>query len=313
MPSTQDKIRELVKEIEQLKLVNAHYTTQLAELESQNQAYEVLETRLIRLYEEIESLESKGITAMFHSIIGNKEKRLEKARSAYYEVNLECVNLKKSIDALEYELEIVSRKADHLEEKERELSSLLDVREEELREEDSIQGKRLRKLLGEISENDHRLQLTGSIINSGKLTMKKVTMTILALREAFNLGPWEKTGKKRPKLRGYHRKRAISDAKHLASEAIRALDNFEKDLAGIGVKFQAEELDMKSFNTILDVFLDNMIADFIFQQKSQKNLAILNRIADDVKSALVALEKEYQNFQNMEQSLMDTKEKLLMN
>jgi len=312
MSSTQDKISEINKEIEQLILVNEHFRMRSAELDSLNRTFDELETKLLRLYEEIESLESKSITAMFHSFIGNKEQRLEKAKTAYYETNLQCVDCKKDTDSLEYELGILSKKAGKLQEKQQELKSLLDVREEELKDEDSIQGKRLRKLLLEIQENDRRLQLTESIINSGKLTMKKVSMTILALREASNLGQWEKTGKRRPKMRGYNRKRAINDAKQLANESIRALDNFEKDLATIGVKFQAEELDLKSFNTILDVFFDNLIADFVFQQKAQKNLAALNRIMDDVKSAVETLQKEHQKLNDEDLRYAEAKEKILL-
>lgn len=312
MSSTQDKISALNKEIEQLILVNDHFKLRSAELDSLIRTFDELETRLLRLYDEIESLESKSITAIFHSFIGNKEQRLEKAKTAYYETNLLCVECKKDTDSLEYELGILSKKAAKLQEKQQELKSLLDVREEELKDEDSIQGKRLRKLLTEIQENDRRLQLTESIINSGKLTMKKVSMTILALREASNLGQWEKTGKRRPKMRGYNRKRAINDAKQLANESIRALDNFEKDLATIGVKFQAEELDLKSFNTILDVFFDNLIADFVFQQKAQKNLAALNRIMDDVKSAVETLQKEHQKLTDEDLRFAEAKEKILM-
>jgi chromosome segregation ATPase len=312
MLSTQDKIRELSTEIKQLVMVNEHFNSRFAELSSMNKDFEVLEIKLFRLYEEIESLESKSITSMFHSLIGNKEQRLDKAKAAYYETNIKYVAFKKNIETLEYEMDILSKKAAKLAERQQELSSLLAVREDELQEEDSIQGKRLRKLLGELEENDRHIQQVESILNSGRLTMKKVSMTILSLREASNWGQWEKTGKRRPPLRGQNRKRAINDAKQLANEAIRTLNNFEKDLAVVGIKFQAEELDLKSFNSVLDVILDNVISDFIFQQKAQKNLAALNRIMDDVKSAVEQLDKELIILKGAETQMLDSKEKFLL-
>lgn len=312
MLSTQDKIRELGAEINQLVRVNEHFISRTAELTVLNQEFEELEIKLFRLYDEVESLESKSINAMFHSLIGNKEQRLEKAKAAYYETNIKYVEFKKTIETLEYEMDILSKKAARLSERRQELSSLLAIREDELQEEDSIQGKRLRKLLSELEENDRHIQQVESILNSGRLTMKKVSMTILSLREASNWGRWEKTGKHRPPLRGQNRKRAINDAKQLANEAIRTLNNFEKDLADVGIKFQAEELDLKSFNSVLDVFLDNVISDFIFQQKAQKNLAALNRIMEDVKSAVEQLEKEHKILKDAEIQMLESKEKLLM-
>jgi len=312
MLSTQDKIRELSTEIKQLILVNDHLGSRSEELVVLNDKFEELEAKLFRYYEEIESLESKSITAMFHSLIGNKEQRLEKAKAAYYETNLQYVDFKKNIETLEYELDILAKKAGKLGERQQELSSMLAVREDELQGEDSIQGKRLRKLISELEENDRHIQLIESILNSGKLTMKKVSLTILSLREASNYGKWEKTGKHIPPLRGQNRKRAINDAKQLANESIRAMNNFEKDLATIGIKFQAEELDLRSFNTILDVFLDNLIADFVFQQKAQKNLASLNRIMDDIKAAVEQLEKALKKLKNEEIQLLEAKEKLLL-
>lgn len=312
MLSTQDKIRELGAEINQLVRVNEHFISRTAELTVLNQEFEELEIKLFRLYEEVESLESKSITAMFHSLIGNKEQRLEKAKAAYYETNIKYVEFKKTIETLEYEMDILSKKAATLSERRQELSSLLAIREDELQEEDSVQGKRLRKLLSELEENDRHIQQVESILNSGRLTMKKVSMTILSLREASNWGQWEKTGKHRPPLRGQNRKRAINDAKQLANEAIRTLNNFEKDLAAVGIKFQAEELDLKSFNSVLDVFLDNVISDFIFQQKAQKNLAALNRIMEDIKSAVEQLEKEHKILKDAEIQMLESKEKLLM-
>jgi hypothetical protein len=311
MAGTQDKIRLLNAEIAKLKSIEKHYTNAVEDLAEAKERRTKIEKELNNEYADIEALEKLTLKGVFHSILGDKKKQLEKARQDYLQVALKHNACKTEIETLEYEVKILQQKTDLLAELEDELKSLQKIRENELKIEDSPEGIQLRKLLTQIDDNIAFTTRIDEVRNSGKIASKKLSMASLALQEAKNWGNWDMMHK-RHRMSDYYKHSAIDDAKQFAFEAKRALIAYERDLDELGIHLNTKQLDISSLSSFMDIFFDNLITDWIFQQKIKKTLANINLVIKDVKRTLRKLE-EMQSSTSRELSvLIEKKEKLLV-
>jgi len=311
MSATQDKIRMVQEEIVKLKIVEKHYQSSIAELEKAERDFASIEKKLNDEFADIESLEKLTLKGVFHSILGDKKKQLEESRQEYLQLALKHNEMKTSIETLHFELKILRRKSDMLKQMETELEGLQKIREEELKVEDSVEGEQLRILLARIDRNIADSAMLDEIMSSGKKAMKKLSMAALSLQEAKNWGNWDMM-QKRQRMGEYYKHSAIDDAKRYAIDAKRALIAFERELYEIDLHLNIKQLDISSMSSFLDIFFDNLITDWIFQQKIKKTLSSVNLVIDDVKSVIKKLDLRQSDLQQELEDLIVQKEKVLV-
>ena len=311
MGGTQDKIRVLSAEIAKLQSIERHYQNSLADLKKAENQYVELEKKLHEEYSDIESLEKLTLKGIFHSILGDKQKQLEGARQEYLQAALKHNECKTNIETLQYEIRILKQKSNLLKELEDELKRLQEIREKELKIEDSPTGMKLRKLLAEIDDLIARSNRLGEIRNTGNVALKKLSMATLALQEAKNWGNWDRMHK-RHRMSDYYKHGAIDDAKQFAFDAKRALIAFERELDEIGLDLNTQQLDISSLSSFLDIFFDNLITDWIFQQKINKTLTNVNLIIDDVKEVMNTLDGKQKELETELTRVLESKERLLL-
>jgi len=310
MAATQDKIRLLNDQISKLRTIETHYQATKNELKLAELEFEKLEENLNEEYADIESLEKLTLKGVFHSILGNKEKQLEIARQEYLTATLKYKAAKTTIQTLQFELKILKRKTQLLQDLEAELIGLHKIRENELKVEPSPQGESLRHILLEIDDQITYSNSLDLVKNSGKLALKKLSMAVLALQEAKNWGDWDMMSK-RQKIGDYVKHSAIDDAKQFAFDAKRALLVFERELQEINMQLNTKQLEIGSLSSFLDVFFDNLITDWIFQQKIKKTLINLNEVIEDVKKSINAIDSNQEIISLKLASLIESKESIL--
>jgi len=209
-----------------------------------------------------------------------------------------------------FEVKILKRKTRGLQDLEAELIGLHKIRENELKVEPSPQGESLRHILLEIDDQITYSNSLDLVKNSGKLALKKLSMAVLALQEAKNWGDWDMMSK-RQKIGDYVKHSAIDDAKQFAFDAKRALLVFERELQEINMQLNTKQLEIGSLSSFLDVFFDNLITDWIFQQKIKKTLINLNEVIEDVKKSINAIDSNQENISLKLASLIESKESIL--
>jgi len=311
MSATQDKIRLLNEEITKLKTIENHYQSSKKELLEAQKEFEKLEHKLNDEYADIEALEKLTLKGVFHSILGDKKKQLEAARQEYLQVALKHNELKTTIETLNYELSILQKKSDMLKQLQTEQKGLQKIREKELRFEDSVQGEQLRIILKSIDTNIEESNRLEAIESSGKKALKKLSLSVLALQEAKNWGNWDMM-QKRHRMGDFYKHGAIDDAKKYAFDAKRALINFQRELGEIDMHLNTKEFDMSSMSSFLDIFFDNLITDWIFQQKIKKTLTNINIVIEDIKIIIGKLDQKQRNLESDLSGLLLQKEKILI-
>ncbi len=152
----QQKI-EALKEIQKLE----EYLSFLKDdiLEAESDLFESLKI-LEQEYKDVEALEERTTTMLFHKLRGTLDEQLEKEKEEYYEAFLQTKEARKAIDLLEFEEKVIYEKFLTLKANEpkvrSELQKLLNNREKELAKFDKTRKSRIREFNKKLDDH-HRM------------------------------------------------------------------------------------------------------------------------------------------------------------
>jgi len=128
----QQQIQDTIKEIVHIERVEEQLAITKQELDEAMEEQKSLMQRLSKELKDIEKLDGLSTKAIFYKILGSKEKQLDKERQEYLELSLKEEDLEKSIELLEYEVNLLSAKVKSRDELKARLASLKLSREEEI-------------------------------------------------------------------------------------------------------------------------------------------------------------------------------------
>jgi hypothetical protein len=128
-------------------------------------------------------------------------------------------------------------------------------------------------------------------IKAGLKALECIDAVIAGLQQAHNWGQWDVSG--RNPMSNHLKYSAIDKAKDWAYESNRQLKVFEKELLDVYKQIPEDfQLHIDSFNRFIDVFFDNLITDWIIQQKIYNALNNTLNIRDKVERMIKTLEGE---------------------
>ena len=148
-------------------------------------------------------------------------------------------------------------------------------------------------------------------IQEGEKSVKMLSIIITNLKSAGDWGSWE--GRRRNSRRGgFQKHRSIDIAVKNLSKAQFQLDLFSKELSDLGENHYNFKLPKNQFNGMTDFFFDNLISDWIMQQKIKSTLNNLLSTNDHVNRILLTLKKERQENTANYETLELQKDKFLL-
>ncbi len=311
MSSLQAQIRKLLEEHQSLRKVDRHLVDTRTRLEEERAKLSKLTMFLADKNEDIADLEKTSMKSVFHSILGSKEKQIEKERQEYLEASLKFDEAKKSIDLIEYEVNLLEEKLAKSPGVEEQLKMLMKQREEELMR-NPLSAAQLRGIDKEIED---RLRLKVEIneaLDAGKAVLPILQNMIASLQQAKNWGNWDMYGGRRGGMTDMIKHSNIDKAKNLSYHAKQKLIRFENELRDIyhQQNFQLS-LNLDSFSRFTDIFFDNIISDFIIQKQIKNALNNVlsvrdkvNRICNSLSADIPSIENEIVNLENEKQRII---------
>lgn len=283
------EIKKTVLELERLKKVKER-------LEELNTEIIQLEGKVIYLVkqvdkesEDIETLKKTGVKSLFYKVLGSKEEQLEKERQEYLEANLQYDEARKSLDLLTYERGILEEKVASLPGTEKKYASLLDLREKEILKNDPALANKIHGLDAQITERQKMVFEIEEALAVGRDGIQILDQIILKLQQAVQWGQWDMAGR-RGTMSSQFKHRHIDQAKDLAYKAKISLTQFEKELRDVyGPQDYGLTVRIPSFSSFTDIFFDNLITDWIVQQKIHNTLNGVKSVHDRTQRLLVTL------------------------
>ena len=238
--------------------------------------------------EDMEDMEKMSVKAVFYKVLGSKEEQLEKERQEYLQASLKFNEQKDKIELLEFELGVLNKKLRNKSQLVKDLSRLKNIREQEIINSNPRQAQQLLNLSHNLDNNILKQREISEAVQVGNKCVKTIQEIINELKNAQHWGKWDMYGNKNSQVR-YKKHTAIDRAKNLANIANHELHKFAKELADTGEFADSFQITMDYFSGFMNVFFDNLITDWIMQQKIVNSINMMHSNLDKLQRILISL------------------------
>lgn len=305
-------LKEALLEWRQLQKVEKHFLELTSRLSKENDEISRLGALLKKEETDLSSLESAGIRSLFHKILGDKDKQIEIERQEYLQNALKYNELNKSIELIEYEKELMGKKLARVDLIEQRYNKLIKLREKELLRSDSEEGKTLLDLSRKLDARLIELKDIDEAIESGEEALRYVRSLESQLQKARNWGQWDTYGGGHGV--GWFKHQAVDRARDMLHKVRHSLLNFQKELSDVYEDaFIDINLRMDKFDRFVDIFFDNLITDWVVQQKITKALDNVSNTKKQVLNALKKLKEEGPEVESEIEELEAAREQAIIN
>ena len=307
--STQEKIHELLDKLEELKAVERHYHSTQSQLEESEKALRIIEKDLEKELKDIEALEGLSVKSLFHKVLGSKEDQLEKERQEYLQLSLKHKEHVRDLEVLEYELSLLQKKMSDVSRIASEIEGLKKTREQEILQSHSHLRTRLLTIYNDVDQRRARKAEMVQAHRAGQAALASIKRVHDHLAKAKKWGDWDSMSSSRHYDRRKHSEidRAIDQGYH----AKRLLKIFKNELSDLGIHIREMDLQIESSGTFMDVLFDNLITDWVVQNKIKNALRNVENTHDKVQRLLQNIESDMRQEERVIESLESEKDQLL--
>lgn len=229
-----------------------------------------LQEQLAKERADVTSLEGLSLVGLFYTILGNKDQQLENERREALMAQLKYDEARQSLALNEVEMEELQTRLQRIHEAEAMLEAKLETKLSLLLLEATpvaqalkqrhTQGQMLKKQKLEISE----------ALEAGKLYQELLELLIKQLKSAQSWGTWDVLGG--GMLSSYVKQQRLGDVRKTLSSLRHYELNFRRELADVKQSLDLD-VELTGVEGFLDVFFDNLITDWIIQQRINRSLA----------------------------------------
>lgn len=312
MTELQQKLREKIRELEQIRKIKEHTAELTQRLAAEQKSLFEMEKVLSKEQRDVELLEREGLTTMFRKFLGDREERLEKEREDYLRASLRFNELYKSVEIIRFELDLLIKKEQTQEAVERSIESLITLREEELLRLDPAAAAALKSIIDQFDKLTKYGVEIDEAFAAGTEALSFVSKAEKFLHKAQMLGQRQMWGG-RQQLSTHSKFEALDHARNNAYESRHALIRFGNELKDVYKDYPFQfNMDLEDFSKFVNVFFENLITDFLVQQKISKSLVNVTGTRQNVEAILHELEKEKSIIQGKEQALELERKRLVI-
>ena len=309
LTSLQREIHKTLNELNSSNKVNSHIAQVDQQLSALYAKIKKYDSKLIEDLKDIEKLEENSVKSLFHSVLGNKVQQLEKERQEYLENSLKFKEYSKRVQILEFEREVLEKKVKDIDKLKAKLSDLKNRRKVEILNSNNSQIKAsLEVVLNNIERGSAIKKELHEAIVEGENCIKLLSVVISYLKKARDWGKWNNPNDRRG---AYVKNRSIDNAVQNLSKAQVRLDLFSKELSDLGDNYIRFDLSKAQFGQFTDFFFDNLISDWIVQQKIKTTINSVEAIIDKIHRILLGLKDENLKNNTMLNELTISKDQIL--
>lgn len=286
---------EINAELEQLRLDVAHSQkteSMLRDLNGQlayrRKRESDLEEKLEKENLDYEKAGRMSLSALFYTVLGNREERVEKERQ-------EALAAKLKLDQCRYEIQGIEARIAELEKGREKLrgcgqkyDALLREKQQMIFEKHGKSADRIIALQNELLSCSAKGKEIDEAISAGKDVLNAANRVVNNLDDAEVWGTWDLLGGGLISTMAKHSR--IDDAKDAAADVSRLLDRFHSELADVRI-LPDLDIEIDGFSKFADYFFDGLIADWAVQNKIRHSLGSAEQLKDQVDSVLEKLKE----------------------
>lgn len=281
-------------------------------LKSKEERSVQLKQVLEKEYHDVEQLDKLNLTALFYSILANKDKKQEKERQEYLKAKLQYEEAIKEIKLIKRTVEQLRIQINLLKNSEEKYQLLLREKEEFLLSLEDESSKNLQGVIDDINAAALHIQEIEEVLQEAEPALHYLNETFNQLQSAESWGTFDMIGGGLLVTSIKHGK--IDEARLGISKAQFYLDNLSRELRDVVLPTQLNEsIDIGDFNSFGDYIFDGLIFDFIVQEKISKSRSHVQSVYLQVSTIEHMLKNQLQELQNAIKAKMQQKLQLLKN
>lgn len=312
MSNLKVQIAEIMKAFQTHQKIERHLIELAKKIDKENKQLAELTKKLDSEADDIADLEKMSLKSVFHKILGSKEEQIEKERQEYLQFSLKYDEAKKTLELLEYEREVLEKKFDQGKGLEAKLAQLLKRREQEVMFQNPKIAQQVNGIVQKVQQHERMIFEIEEALAVGKDAQYLLDQIVGYLNQAKSWGQWDMAGRQRHAGRMKHSQ--IDRAKNLSYKVKYNLEQFEKELKDV-YRNQSFELNLTfaSFSGFTDIFFDNLLTDWLVQQKIQNTLTSVQSVRDKVIRLRHSLQAEVPIIEEQIFSLEEKRQQLIAN
>jgi len=236
-----------------------------SQLRQQKDKKAELEKRLNKEKRDVEKLSKMSLTSLFHTILGNKEKQLEKERQEALAAELKYNDILRQIEYTNFQISGLENERSRYRNYQSEYDQLFRKKYEMLKNSNSAYADKIIQLEKEVLKHKNNLREISEAISAGNRVLNALDRADRSLESAETWGVWDMLGGG-GLLTNMAKHGHVDDARDAATEVQMLLNNFRAELADVQITSQIN-IDISSFTKFADFFFDGLITDWIVQSK----------------------------------------------
>jgi tetratricopeptide (TPR) repeat protein len=263
-----DELFQLKEKTEEKKRNESQLNKALQDYRETKTKLAGLTTQLKKELKDVQQLEDGGIAALFYSVLGNKVEKLDKERQEYLAAKLKYENCKNEQEQLEIEIARLKSKIVELGEADTKYKKRLEKKSALLKINQDNKFVKYEHLIETCLLQKNELN---EAIDAGEKALNGLRLAIQSLRKAKNWGIYDMVGGGLLATAIKHSN--IDEAKSLILDVQVWLKKFKRELSDVGfVTSNGLSVQLDSFSTFADYFFDNLIFDWVVQDKINRSL-----------------------------------------
>ena len=295
LPDLSIRLSNAIEGIRRKKKLQGDVVTVERELQTASSRLASLGALLAKEEIDVQKLERTSLTALFYSVLGSREEKLEKERQELLSVQLQYQQTKHQVAYLERELAHIQAQLDTLAHVEAEYEALLSEKEAFLHGSERETDSQLIAYAEQSGGLVSKLKELSEAIRAGKDVLASLEGVLASLQSARNWGTWDMLGGGLISTIVKHDR--IDDARDGIHEVQAQLTSFERELADVGERIQLG-IEIGEFETFADYFFDSLIFDWAVQSKINASLERTLNAKDVLTGVLAELKTLEGNVQN---------------
>ncbi len=306
-----DRLKEVTLLIDNLKHVKSHLKVVNQTLSEHYQVLSNLSDLVKQGEKGIDQLENRTLTSMFRNILGDKEKQLDIKRQEYLEASLKYNESRNATELLEYEKDILEKKLLELPALNKELNKLKRDREKEImRLGSSTLKNQMNGVIKSLENNILHRNEYSQALDAAKKSLSELNYILHHLKKAQDWGQWDMM-QNRGSSGKYAKYQAIDRAKSHVPTAQHRINIFRQEIMDVGISGDQMTINLDQLKSFSNVFFDNIISDWLVQQKIVNSLKSVHVIRNSIQDIKGYLTKKYNELQLEYDSLIIHKDELL--
>ena len=299
------EIKEKIRERQKLQADVDRTRSMLLE---KNLQLKKLASVLEKEHADVKKLEGLSLNGLFHFVLGDKDRQLDKERQEYLYAQLKYDECKHAVSALEREVEDLKSRVAAIGELDAKYEEVVRKKEHLLTQNGGESTKKLTEISEAIADMHSDLKELKEAIDAGTMALRGLDKVISSLRSTHNWGTFDLLGGGMIATAVKHSR--INDARDSIHRVQQQLRVFQRELADLGSRTDIE-IDIGSFATFADYVFDGLIVDWIVQSRINKSLDAAVSVSEKVHTVLMRLQNSYKDSYTKYDTLEQEKRKFI--